>query len=84
MSQAELALAEQEYRRFLALHLAFPDSDIVPCKLVDTIWHQHILDTRAYHEDCDAIFGSYLHHPPISGCAAKTTLKRSRMHTATR
>lgn len=67
MSEAELDLSEQEYRRFLALHLAFPDADIVPCKLVDTIWHQHILDTRTYHADCEAIFGDYLHHFPYFG-----------------
>ena len=39
---------EAEYRRFLALHLAFSDAVIVPCKIVDEIWHQHILDTAAY------------------------------------
>jgi hypothetical protein len=67
MSDGQFDLAEQEYRRFLALHLAYPDADIVPCKLVDEIWHQHILDTRAYHNDCDAVFGSYLHHFPYFG-----------------
>jgi hypothetical protein len=67
LSDRQLDLAEREYRRFLALHVAYPDADIVPCKLVDEIWHQHILDTRAYHEDCDAIFGSYLHHFPYFG-----------------
>jgi hypothetical protein len=36
-------------------------------KIVDEIWHQHILDTHAYHRDCDAIFGSYLHHFPYFG-----------------
>ena len=35
------------YRRFLALHLAFPDMDVVPCKLVDEMWHRHILDPAA-------------------------------------
>ena len=67
MTHDELDLAEQEYRRFLALHLVFPEADIVPCKLVDTIWHQHILDTRAYHADCNVIFGDYLHHFPYFG-----------------
>jgi hypothetical protein len=66
-SDEELNLMEQEYRRFLALHLVYPDADIVPCKLVDDIWHQHILDTHAYHEDCEVIFGSYLHHFPYFG-----------------
>lgn len=63
----QLDLMEAEYRKFLALHLAHPDTDIVPCKLVDEIWHQHILDTRAYHEDCEVIFGGYLHHFPYFG-----------------
>jgi hypothetical protein len=58
---------EIEYRRFLALHLAYPGADIVPCKLVDQIWHQHILDTRAYTRDCDAVFGEFLHHFPYFG-----------------
>jgi hypothetical protein len=67
LSEDELDLRESEYRRFLALHMAFPDAEIVPCKIVDEIWHQHILDTHAYHRDCAAIFGSYLHHFPYFG-----------------
>ncbi len=66
-SRAHLELMEQEYRRYLALRLAHPDEDIVPCKLVDELWHAHILDTLAYHEDCDRIFGRYLHHFPYFG-----------------
>lgn len=31
--------------------------DVVPCKIVDEMWHQHILDTAAYREDCESIFG---------------------------
>jgi hypothetical protein len=55
---------EEEYRKFLALHLSYPDVDIVPCKIVDEIWHQHILDTAAYRDDCDALFGRFLDHFP--------------------
>lgn len=62
-----LDVMEQEYRRFLALHLAYPDADVVPCKLVDEFWHQHILDTIAYRADCDAIFGRFLDHFPYFG-----------------
>jgi hypothetical protein len=58
---------EREYRRFLALHLAFPGEDIVPCQPVDEMWHQHILDTRAYARDCEALFGEFLHHFPYFG-----------------
>jgi hypothetical protein len=63
----QLALMEGEYRKFLALHLAHPGADIVPCKIVDDIWHQHILDTAAYRADCDAIFGQFLDHYPYFG-----------------
>jgi hypothetical protein len=63
----ELDRMEREYRRYLALQLACPDAAIVPCKIVDEMWHQHILDTRAYAADCDALFGGFLHHYPYFG-----------------
>jgi hypothetical protein len=66
LSEEELDLAEAEYRKFLALHLMHPDADIVPCHLVDDIWHQHILDTIC-REDCNAIFGRFLDHFPYFG-----------------
>jgi hypothetical protein len=62
-----LDLLEQEYRRFLAMHIAYPDAEIVPCHMVDEIWHQHILDTIAYREDCDRLFGGFLDHFPYFG-----------------
>lgn len=67
VNDARLDLMEQEYRRFLALHLMHPDQDIVPCKVVDEMWHRHILDTAAYRADCDAIFGAFLDHFPYFG-----------------
>jgi hypothetical protein len=66
-SEPELDAMESEYRRFLALRLAHPEAEIVPCKLVDEMWHRHILDTRAYAEDCERIFGAFMHHFPYFG-----------------
>lgn len=66
-SQEQLDVAEAEYRKFLALHLMYPEADIVPCKIVDEIWHQHILDTAAYRDDCEAIFGRFIDHFPYFG-----------------
>lgn len=63
----QIELMESEYRKFLALHLLHPEGDIVPCKLVDEMWHRHILDTAAYRADCDAIFGQFLDHFPYFG-----------------
>lgn len=62
-----LARAELDYRRFLHLHLQYPEMEIVPTKMIDEVWHQHILDTRAYAKDCEEIFGEFLHHFPYFG-----------------
>jgi len=45
----------------------FSPRPVVPSKIVDTFWHYHILDTQAYAEDCDRVFGSFLHHYPYFG-----------------
>ena len=61
--------AEVEYKRFLALCRKFPHPtySIVPNKIMDMMWHYHILDTRAYCRDCDKVFGGYFHHFPYFG-----------------
>lgn len=64
---AHLDVMEQEYRRFLAMHIAYPEAEVVPCSMVDEIWHQHILDTIAYRQDCEVIFGEFLDHYPYFG-----------------
>lgn len=66
-SEHTLVVAEQCYRWYLELCLLYPDKDIVPCELVDHFWHQHILDTRAYRNDCLAAFGYVLDHYPYFG-----------------
>lgn len=67
LSVEEIDLMENEYRKFLVLQLMYPGADIVPCKVVDEMWHRHILDTAAYRQDCDAIFGRFLDHFPYFG-----------------
>ena len=56
--------AKQEYIRFLTLRQKYPDETLVPSDLMDGVWHVHILNTRQYISDCDALFGKYLHHVP--------------------
>jgi hypothetical protein len=58
---------ELEYKRFLTLLAKYPDEPIAPGKEVDRFWHAHILDTQKYMEDCERVFGSYLHHFPYFG-----------------
>lgn len=57
---------EVRYKRFLYLSVKYPQA-IIPSKEVDAMWHQHILDTRKYAEDCKATFGFFLHHFPYFG-----------------
>lgn len=61
--------AEMEYKRYLMLCRNFPAPRhaIVPTKVMDTMWHYHILDTRAYCRDSDALFNGYFHHFPYFG-----------------
>jgi len=40
---------------------------LVPNKILDEYWHQHILDTRKYAADCETTFGFFLHHDPYFG-----------------
>jgi hypothetical protein len=58
---------EVEYKRYLALKRAYPDRDVVPNQVVDKFWHYHILDTMKYAEDCQRLFGYFLHHYPYFG-----------------
>ena len=58
---------EFRYRRFLCMLVLDPDGSTVPTKEIDTFWHQHILDTRAYAADCLRVFGQFLHHFPYFG-----------------
>lgn len=67
MTAAQWDAAELEYRRFLSLKCLYPTVVLVPSQLVDTVWHAHILDTRAYREDCARVFGRFIDHYPYFG-----------------
>ncbi len=55
------------YRGFLLLHALHPGTIMVPTQELDEFWHHHILDTAKYAEDCEAVFGFFLHHFPYFG-----------------
>lgn len=58
---------EVQYKRFLILCFKYENIGLVPSVDIDDFWHTHILDTRKYFDDCDQIFGRYLHHFPYLG-----------------
>lgn len=66
-------MAVDYYRNFLwLLRKHGKDKVLAPSTEIDEIWHHHILDTYKYHEDCRAIFGTYLHHYPYFGMRGET------------
>ena len=52
------------YKNFLYLIKKHSDENLVPTREIDEFWHNHILYTRNYVNDCLNIFGHYLHHEP--------------------
>lgn len=70
-SSEQVEIAELWYKRFLHLKRKYPDARLVPTKLIDEVWHTHILDTKKYADDCQAIFGCFLHHYPYFGLAGE-------------
>jgi hypothetical protein len=76
---------EVAYKRFLTLMVKYPDDLIAPTMDVDTFWHGHILDTMKYAEDCERVFGYFLHHFPYLGMrgeedAALQATAAARLH----
>ncbi|HLP43910.1 MAG TPA: glycine-rich domain-containing protein-like [Candidatus Nanoarchaeia archaeon] len=59
--------AECKYRQYLYMGLKYEGVSLVPSKDIDEVWHAHILDTKKYMVDCQAIFGRFIHHVPNYG-----------------
>jgi hypothetical protein len=58
---------ERQYKNWLFLRRKYEQEVLPPPADIDDFWHAHILDTYAYHRDCAAMFGYYLHHFPYFG-----------------
>src|SRR6267378_2481432 len=69
---------ERAYRNYLTILVKHPGDaeDIVVSKEVDEFWHTHILHTMKYTEDCEKVFGTYLHHNPDIGGLAPAEIER--------
>ena len=66
---------ELAYKRYLILHAKYPGLTLAPDQEVDRFWHLHILDTRKYARDCEAVFGYFLHHYPYLGLRGEDDAK---------
>lgn len=61
----DLDKIENEYREFLYLIATNPGKTVVPwSQPLDDFWHEHILDTRKYRKDCEAVIGRFVEHNP--------------------
>ncbi len=71
-SRKDAEEVSQLYRNFLFLSAKYSDKRLPPSGDIDEFWHNHILDTEKYAQDCDAIFGRFFHHYPYFGIDEKT------------
>lgn len=66
-TEAKTVAAIARYLAFLYLIDSYPHLQLVPTQEIDQVWHQHILDTSKYAEDCQMLFGRMIHHFPFLG-----------------
>lgn len=71
---SEVREACRFYKNFLFLKYKYPNETLAPSEDIDEFWHNHILDTQRYRQDCEKIFGCYLDHYPYFGIDGQTTL----------
>lgn len=73
---------ESAYKNFLAMVVKHQDEaeDILPSKDVDEFWHTHILQTVKYADDCEKVFGTFLHHNPHIGKLTQADLDKRTEH----
>ena len=78
---------EIAYKTYLTMLVKYPDDaeDIMLSEDVDEFWHTHILQTMKYADDCQNVFGNFLHHEPHVGeVTASDHEKRTAMADKTR
>lgn len=64
--------AIDEYRKFLFLGVVV-DTPVTPSKVIDQVWHEHLLFTRGYREFCrDVLQHDFDHHPELVPVDAQT------------
>uniref|UniRef100_A0A7S4HTJ2 Ubiquitin-like domain-containing protein n=1 Tax=Odontella aurita TaxID=265563 RepID=A0A7S4HTJ2_9STRA len=55
------------YSQFMKLKASFEDweaTSLWPSAMVDMMWHQHVLDTRHYRNDCFSLSNNMVHYGP--------------------
>jgi uncharacterized membrane protein YgcG len=55
--------AIHEYKKFVYLGVS-SDLRVTPSKVIDVVWHEHLLFSRPYREFCDDVLGQAFDHNP--------------------
>jgi hypothetical protein len=64
--------ALSEYKKFIYLGLV-SDFQVTPSKVIDVVWHEHLLFSKAYRDFCnDVIEQEFDHHPELIPMADQT------------
>jgi hypothetical protein len=66
-TREQTTTAIAHYLAFLYLIHRYPHLQLSPSWEIDQVWHYHILDTVKYAEDCQTLFGYFIHHFPYLG-----------------
>lgn len=65
LQDKDCQLASQALRQFFLAYLSGGRRFVaMPSQAVDEVWHDFILNTRAYSAFCRQAFGGFLHHTP--------------------
>jgi hypothetical protein len=82
-TQAYADSIEAAYKTYLTMLVKHQEhaEDIMLAKDVDEFWHTHILQTIKYTEDCERVFGAYLHHNPHVGARTDVDLDKRAAQT---
>jgi hypothetical protein len=67
MTREQAEKAVKKYKMLLFLNFKYPNSHVVPNKLIDRAWHAHLLDSELYDVHCSILFNRKLHHFPYFG-----------------
>jgi hypothetical protein len=75
-------LVARALRQFFLAYLKAGRAGVgMPSRVVDDLWHEFILDTRAYARFCEQAFGAYFHHVPASGLARGSSANQGLRNT---
>ncbi len=77
-TRSQTSQAIVRYLMFLYLIYLYPNRQIIPTWEIDQVWHHHILDTNKYAQDCQMLFGCFIHHFPYFGL--RDAVDRQNLH----